>query len=89
MKTMQLDWIAEILPIWRQRIGRESKDLDFSDPEDRAVFRGRLAVACGSLKTSALRTLAEAFGAERVPLSHEGAVLALANAWIRKAKADS
>lgn len=71
-----------LVAIWSARLAREARGLDLGIDEDRAAFRGRVAVAAGSLRTKVVRQLADLFGSSKVPVSHDGAVRALADGWI-------
>lgn len=47
---------------WHETLTTLSEDLDLADPEDRALFRGRVRSQTGWMRNTALRELAKAFG---------------------------
>lgn len=67
---------------WRPILESEVEDLDFTDPDDRALFRLRVLYRTPRTRVDLIRALARAFGATDVPMSRSGAVRALADAFV-------
>ena len=72
----------ETVTAWTARLTTEAEGLDFNDPEDRAVFRTRVANATETMYCWALVGLARHFGREPMGRSRTAAARALADAWI-------
>lgn len=47
---------------WTARLTEEARDLDLTDADDRATFRGRIATATALVKCHAIGALARHFG---------------------------
>lgn len=67
---------------WRPVLERETEGLDFTDPEDRVLFRLRVFSRTPRTRVDLLRALAAAFGAEKVPMGRMGAAKTLADAFL-------
>ena len=52
----------EVIEIWMDRLAKEAQGLDFTDPEDRATFRGQVSASMRGLKWSGMRDLARHLG---------------------------
>lgn len=80
---MSLD--SPILTAWAARMEREATGLNFEDPDDRAAFRQRVAMAAANLKRDFAIDIAAHWG-KQVPgnASHQTAVRAMADAWINR-----
>lgn len=76
---------ADFIEAWTARLAREQDDLDLRNTDDRAAFRMRVTIAMKYLKRDGARDLAEYLG-YRLPhnCSHDRAVRACADAWLRK-----
>lgn len=72
-----------ILVSWKPRLILEAEGLDFSDSEDRAIFRGRVLRALGFAKVEVLQELAVALGATRPPRNRSMAARVVADTWIK------
>ena len=75
----------EIFTVWTERLAAEAADLDLSDADDRATFRGRVHTATTATTCVLVVALAREVG-HRGPLasSRAAAVRALADAWIAR-----
>lgn len=75
----------EIFTVWTERLTADAADLDLSDADDRATFRGRVHTATTSTVHVFIVALAREAG-HRGPLacSRAAAVRALADAWIAR-----
>ena len=72
---------------WTSRLTEEARDLDLTDADDRATFRGRVATATALVKCHAIGALARHFGHDGflpLALSRNAATRALADAWIER-----
>jgi hypothetical protein len=72
----------EAAEVWDADLKKAGQGLDFTDPEDRAIFRGKLTRRTKQTRVSALKELALHYGAKKVPNSRAGAVRSLANAFM-------
>ena len=71
---------------WERTMTSAASDLDFTDPEDRSVFRGRVSERMRGLKTATARALARYWSAVPRDNSHDAAVRACADAWLRRSE---
>jgi hypothetical protein len=80
----------EILDVWTACLAREAADLDLSDADDRATFRGRVHTVTEGAVCVLISALARALGT-RGPLafSRAAATRALADAWIARSVASA
>jgi len=72
---------------WTARLTEEARDLDLTDADDRATFRGRVATATALVKCHTIGALARHFGHEGflpLALSRNTTIRALADAWIER-----
>ena len=72
---------------WDRILSAESIGLDFSEAEDRAIFRGRLADVMSNLHIQGMRRLAEALAVGHPGRSRSQCIHSIADAWMRLERA--
>lgn len=77
---------SQTLASWTSRLTREAEELDFTDSEDRAIFRGRVLRALNLAKIELIQGLASALGVPNPPRNRNIAIRAIADAWIADKK---
>jgi hypothetical protein len=73
---------AATIEVWRDALNGLAASRDFSDAEDRALFRQAVGVLAENAKVSLLRRLAWEFGGLTPGPTRWEAVRALASIWI-------
>lgn len=74
----------ETIAVWTDTFEAQAMTLDFSDPEDRAAFRGRIAYCLRVASWDIAKGLATHFGADKVGGSRDQSIRLAADAYMAR-----
>jgi hypothetical protein len=74
----------QFIEIWMRSLAESARGLDFSDPDDRATFRGLVQHSMRNLTWEGMRRIAQHLGADKVGRSRDAAWRALTTLYIQR-----